>query len=110
MDPVPASVPASARGPKSTALRIIDRMLRRLFGTLARRPYLAGLLLRSAWRFRRRGWLSRPPFLPLPPPEYLDWRMHTAYGDESAHVPPRELERYLRWMRHDGIRAGRAES
>src|SRR3989442_1649579 len=45
-------------------------------------PRLAVDLLRLAWSFRARGGFRRPPFLPLPPREYLRWRMVTAYGDE----------------------------
>src|ERR671936_289049 len=50
-------------------------------------PRLAVDLLRLVWSFRARDWYRRPPFLPLPPREYLQWRMFTAYGDENA-VPP----------------------
>jgi hypothetical protein len=58
---------------------------------------LAADLARVAWRFRRRGWWHRPPFLPLPSREYMDWRMHTAYGDHHATPPAEDLERYARW-------------
>jgi hypothetical protein len=62
------------------------------------RPGLAADLLRVAWRFRARGWWRRPPFLPVPPAEYVRWRMYTAYGDEGA-VPARaDVERYARWV------------
>src|SRR2546430_7431012 len=40
-------------------------------------------LARLAWSFRARDWYRRPPFLPLPPRDYLRWRMFTAYGDRS---------------------------
>lgn len=50
----------------------------------------------AAWRFRRSDWYRRAPFLPLPPAEYLDWRMHTAYG-KSGGPRPEEIVRYLRW-------------
>lgn len=63
-----------------------------------RRPRLAADLLRVAWRFRARGWYRRPPFLPLPAPEYVAWRMHTAYGDHHAIPPAEDLERYARWV------------
>ena len=53
----------------------------------ALRPRLAVDLVRTAWVFRRRGWHRGPPFLPLPDPTYLRWRMYTAYADEHA-VPP----------------------
>ena len=47
-------------------------------------PALAVDLLRVGWRFRRRHWWRRAPFLPVPAREYVRWRMYTAYGDEAA--------------------------
>ena len=64
---------------------------------------LAVDLLRVGWRFRRRGWYGHPPFVPLPPLAYVQWRMYTAYGDESATPPARDVERYARWVgKHSG--------
>src|SRR5438105_13675780 len=51
------------------------------------RPQLAVDLFRLAWSFRARDWYRRPPFLTLPPRDYMQWRMFTAYGDEKA-IPP----------------------
>ncbi|MDX1673464.1 MAG: hypothetical protein R3314_01585 [Longimicrobiales bacterium] len=62
-----------------------------------RRPRLLISLLRAAWRFRARGWWRKPPFLPLPPREYVEWRMHTAYGDADRAPTVDELSRYVRW-------------
>jgi hypothetical protein len=62
-------------------------------------PRIAADLLSLAWSMRRRGWLRRPPFLPLPPPEYLRWRMYTAYGDEAAVPPAADVLRFARWRR-----------
>ena len=62
------------------------------------RPTLAVDLLRVAWRFRARGWWRRPPFLPVPPAEYVRWRMYTAYGDESAVPPAKDVIKYARWV------------
>src|SRR5207249_10950473 len=59
-------------------------------------PRLALDLVRLTWSFRARDWYRRPPFLPLPPRDYVRWRMFTAYGDEDA-VPP--LEDVLRFAR-----------
>lgn len=64
----------------------------------ALRPRLAADLLRVAWRFRRRRWWARFPFLPLPPRDYVRWRMHTAYGDHDAVPPADDVERYARWV------------
>ena len=63
------------------------------------RPRLALDLLAAAWAFRRRGWWTHPPFLPLPDRAYLRWRMYTAYGDETAVPPARDIERFARWRR-----------
>ena len=63
------------------------------------RPRLAVDLLRLAWSFRARGWWRRPPFLPLPPREYLQWRMYTAYGDEQAIPPVSDVVNFARWRR-----------
>jgi hypothetical protein len=62
-------------------------------------PRLAIDLVRLIWAFRARGWMRRPPFLPMPPKEYIRWRMHTAYGDESAVPPPEDVVRFARWRR-----------
>ncbi len=61
------------------------------------RPGLGIDLIRVAWRFRKRGWYTRFPFLPLPDPTYIRWRMYTAYGDYNAIPPARDVERYARW-------------
>ena len=62
-----------------------------------RNPSLGVDLLRVAWRFRRRHWYRRFPFLPLPARDYVRWRMHTAYGDHDAVPPADDVVRYARW-------------
>lgn len=73
----------------------------RLMASLAwrgvRNPAVAGALIRVAWRFRRRHWYRRFPFLPLPATEYVRWRMHTAYGRDDAIPPADDIVRYARW-------------
>ncbi|HEX6560316.1 MAG TPA: hypothetical protein VF021_12660 [Longimicrobiales bacterium] len=61
------------------------------------RPHLLALLPGAAWRFRARGWWRRPPFLPLPPADYIRWRLHTAFGNEQAEPDIDDLEAYLAW-------------
>lgn len=73
-------------------------VLLRLAGMALRRPGLGLALVRAAWRFRSKDWYRKPPFLPIPPARYIDWRLHTAYG-ESAVPQPGELRRYLEWSR-----------
>ena len=66
-----------------------------------REPSLVPDLVRVVWRFRARGWWRRAPFLPLPPREYLRWRMYTAYGDERAIPSADDVARYARWAGRD---------
>jgi hypothetical protein len=62
-------------------------------------PRLALDLLRLLWSFRALDWFRRPPFLPLPPREYVRWRMFTAYGDENAVPPVQDVINFARWRR-----------
>jgi hypothetical protein len=62
-----------------------------------RHPSIGMALLRVGWRFRRRGWWRRAPFLPLPARDYVRWRMHTAYGDSDIVPPADDVVRYARW-------------
>ncbi len=62
-------------------------------------PRLALDLIRLVWAFRARHWYRRPPFLPLPPVEYLRWRMYTAYGDQGAVPPAEDVVRFATWRR-----------
>ena len=66
-----------------------------------RSPGTGLALLRVAWRFRRRGWWRRAPFLPLPARDYVRWRMHTAYGDDDIVPPADDVVRYARWAVRD---------
>ena len=63
------------------------------------RPRLAVDLLRLAWSFRARDWYRRPPFLPLPPRDYMQWRIFNAYGDENAIPPVDDVVNFARWRR-----------
>jgi hypothetical protein len=56
-------------------------------------------LVALSWAFRARHWWREPPFLPLPPREYLRWRMYTAYGDETAVPPLEDVVSFAEWRR-----------
>ncbi|HEY0528499.1 MAG TPA: hypothetical protein VGD02_06695 [Gemmatimonadaceae bacterium] len=73
----------------------------RLGITALRRPRLLSQLARISWRFRSNGWYKRFPFLPLPDPTYLRWRMYTAYGDYDALPSVTDVERFARWATDD---------
>jgi len=80
-----------------------------LAGPCARPSSVATALVRLAWRFRRRSWYRRPPFLPLPDTT-TSVAMYTAYGDSDAVPPMEDVVRYAHWPHvcRDGTpRAGR---
>ena len=93
-----AATPAVSRAPSSGLGRSCTRLTLALAGRALRSPSLAVDLLRVLWNFRARDWYRRPPFLPLPPAEYVRWRMHTAYGDHDAVPPADDVVRYARWV------------
>ena len=72
-------------------------MVRPFLRLALRRPGLLFALAGAAWAFRRRDWMLRPPFLPLPSPEYMRWRMETAYGDAEAVPPDDEIAAFVVW-------------
>jgi len=45
------------------------------------------------------GWWRRSPFLPLPDPAYLRFRLVTAYGGDGSDPRPGDLITYLHWCR-----------
>ena len=65
-----------------------------------RHPDLWTTALRQVRVLARPGWWRRPPFLPVPDPEYLRFRLLTAYGGDGTAAPdPADLVAYLRWCR-----------
>jgi hypothetical protein len=56
--------------------------------------------LRQAFVLAAPGWWRRPPFLPLPAPDYLRFRLETVYGGAGdGPLEPEHLVGYLRWCR-----------
>jgi hypothetical protein len=62
------------------------------------RPHLWWTALRQGIRMTRPGWWRRAPYLPVPEPAYLSFRLETVYG-RDAPVCPRDLVAYLEWCR-----------
>lgn len=63
-------------------------------------PELWPTALRVMWRLAPSQWWRRAPHLPLPDPDYLHFRLVTAYGGDGT-TPARgeDLVTYLRWCR-----------
>jgi hypothetical protein len=67
---------------------------------VARHPGLWRTGLRQLAVLAAPGWWRRRPFLPLPSPDYLRFRLQTAYGGAGDRRPePDDLVAYLRWCR-----------
>ena len=83
---------------------VLDRQwLRSAAGAVARHPSLWFVAVRQALVVAAPGWWRRRPFLPLPPADYLRFRLQTAYGGAGERPPePDDLVTYLRWCRRFG--------
>ena len=66
---------------------------------MARRPWLWPTAVRQVAVLAAPGWWHRRPWLPLPDPAYLGFRLATQYGD-AVHPPePGDVVAYLHWCR-----------
>jgi hypothetical protein len=93
---------ASADGPVAPAV-LDGRWLRSAAAALARHPSLWLTAVRQALVMATPGWWHRRPFLPLPPTDYLRFRLQTAYGGAGERPPePDDLVTYLHWCRRFG--------
>lgn len=68
---------------------------------VARRPELWLIALRMLGRMAPPGWWRRRPFLPLPDPGYLKFRLETQYGNDHE-LEPADVITYLTWCREMG--------
>jgi hypothetical protein len=77
----------------------VDALPGRAVAAVAVRPRLWPTALRQAGRLAAPGWWRRAPFLPLPEPDYLAFRMETQYGAADRSPEPADLVAYLEWCR-----------
>lgn len=66
-------------------------------GMVLRRPGLWWTTIRQVFRLAPNGWWHQWPFLPIPPPEYVEFRLKTMYGDSPPN--PADMVDYLEWCR-----------
>ncbi len=74
---------------------------------VAVRPGLWPTALRQLRRTARPGWWRRWPPLPVPDPDYLRFRLTTAYGEGGRAPAAGEVVSYLRWCRRQDRRRER---
>lgn len=67
---------------------------------LLRRPHLWATALRAALEMSPTGWWRRYPYLPLADPDWLRFRLITAYGGDGRFSPERPLrpEDVITWL------------
>lgn len=72
-----------------------------VFLAVLRRPSLWRIAMVVALRLAEPGWWRRSPFLPLPPADYLRFRLLTNYGSEAptGDSLADDVISYLRWCR-----------
>jgi hypothetical protein len=76
------------------------RWVRAAVVAVARHPSLWLTGARQVLVLAAPGWWRRRPFLPRPAPDYLRFRLQTAYGGDGDQAPePEDLVTYLRWVR-----------
>ncbi len=63
------------------------------------RPDLWATAIRQVLVLSADRWWAHAPFLPVPDPAYLRFRLQTAYGDAEISPAPRDVVTYLHWCR-----------
>jgi len=67
------------------------------FLAVLRRPGLWRTAFEAYRKMLPNAWHSTAPYLPIPAREFVDFRMHTFFGDERP--VPGELVSYLDWLK-----------
>lgn len=75
-------------------------MIRTAFAVLVRPRLWA-----SALRFVPSRWWASPPFLPIPPKAYREFRMETMYGDKHHPLVAKDVVVFLDWCRRFHVKA-----
>jgi hypothetical protein len=71
---------------------------RAVWSVLAR-PSLWGTAAAQLFALAPSGWWRHRPFLPVPDPDYLGFRLQTMYGDPAHVAEPDDVVTYLKWCR-----------
>lgn len=92
---------AGGTGPPGAPPAIGGRWAVAAARAVARHPTLWPTAVRQALVLAAPGWWRRRPYLPLPAPDYLRFRLQTAYGGAGDRAPdPADVVTYLHWCRH----------
>lgn len=62
-----------------------------------RHPFSILYLARAGWSLRQEHWWRRAPFLPLPPREYWEFRLMTAFGATNPQMTAEAMVDAAKW-------------
>jgi hypothetical protein len=71
----------------------------RCIGLVAIRPSLWMTAVRQYRVSLPRRWWARRPFLPLPPADYMRFRLQTQYGSSEHRIEAVDVLNYLSWCK-----------
>ena len=66
---------------------------------VARRPRLWLTALRQYRAGVPERWWARRPYLPVPPADYVNFRLQTHYGSGEHHIEAADVLNYLSWCK-----------
>lgn len=81
---------------------VTPRLVGEVVAAVLVRPWLWATALVQVFRLAAPGWWRRRPFLPLPDPDYLAFRLQTMYGGPGLSAETAEagdVIAYLKWCR-----------
>lgn len=74
-----------------------------IVGAVLVRPSLWWVAFRQVARLAPRSWWKRAPFLPIPPADYVEFRLVTQYGgghgEPRGEIRPIDVVDYLQWCK-----------
>jgi hypothetical protein len=80
--------------------RVTPALAREVVVAVLVRPWLWATALVQVFRLAAPGWWRRRPFLPLPDPDYLAFRLQTMYGGPGPYgAEAADVVAYLEWCR-----------
>ena len=87
------------RAASSTSRRALAQFAAAMLVALARRPTLIPTALRQLFVMAPHRWWTRPPHLPIPPSDYLEFRQVTATGRTEGPPEVGDTIVWLEWCR-----------
>jgi hypothetical protein len=72
----------------------------RCSGVVAKHPSLWLTALRQYRATVPRHWWARRPYLPIPPADYVRFRLQTQYGSTNHRIEAADVLNYLSWCKN----------